>query len=116
MNIKGKLNQVYPTKQVTGTFQKREFIVEYSDNPKYPQFIKFDLAQDNCVLIDQFKKGDMVDVHFDLTGRPWTNPQGETVYFNSLRVWKIEKADETNHGKEIEDFIPPEVDDFQTPF
>jgi len=116
MNIKGKLYEIYPTKQVTGTFQKREFIVEYADNPKYPQFIKFDLAQDNCVLIDQFKKGEIIEVFFDLTGRPWTNPKGETTYFNSLRVWKIEKAGEESHGKEVEDFIPPEIDDFQTPF
>jgi hypothetical protein len=116
MNIKGKLHEIFPTKQVTGTFQKREFIVEYADNPKYPQFLKFDLAQDNCVLIDQFSKGETVEVFFDLTGRPWTNPKGETTYFNSLRVWKIEKADESDKGKEVGDFIPPEVDDFQTPF
>lgn len=116
MNIKGKLQETFPIKQVTGTFQKREFVVEYSDNPKYPQSIKFDLVQDNCVLIDQFNKGDIIEVHFDLTGRPWTNPKGETTYFNSLRVWKIERAGEAEQGKEVGDFIPPEVDDFQTPF
>jgi hypothetical protein len=115
MNIKGKLLEIFPTKQVSGSFQKREFIVEYSDNPKFQQQIKFDLAQDNCVLIDQFNKGEYLEVYFDLTGRPWTNPKGETIYFNSLRVWKIEKADESGHGSNVDDFVPP-ADEADMPF
>ena len=107
MNIKGKLIEIYPTKQVTGTFQKREFVIEYADNPKYPQSIKFEFIQDNCGMLDSYRIGDNVDVSFDLTGRPWTNPQGEKTYFTTLRAWKLEKLDGSATVQDVDDFIPP---------
>jgi hypothetical protein len=30
-----------------------------------------------------------VNVDFNLHGRAWKNPEGETRYFNTLAVWKI---------------------------
>lgn len=107
MNIKGKLYEIFPTKQVSGTFQKREFVIEYVENPKYPQYIKFELVQDNCGMVDSFKVGEDVDVSFDLTGRPWTNPKGEKTYFTTLRAWKLEKSDGSAMVEDVDDFIPP---------
>ena len=92
MNIKGKILELKDTVQVTDTFKKREFIVEYADNPQYPEFIKFELVQDKCDLIDAFGVGQEVDVHFNLRGRKWTDPQGEVKYFNSLQAWRIDSA------------------------
>ena len=83
MNIKGKIIEIGSTQQVTNTFKKREFVVEYSDNPQYPEFIKFEMIQDKCDLLDGFKVGDELDVHFNLKGRKWTDPKGEVKYFNS---------------------------------
>lgn len=93
MNITGKLIEIFETKQISDKFKKREFVVEYSENEQYPQFIKFELTQNNCDLIDSFSKGDFVEVHFDLRGKPWTNKNGETTYFTSLTAWKINKTD-----------------------
>jgi hypothetical protein len=90
MNIKGKILEVKDTAQVTETFKKREFVVEYADNPQYPEFIKFELVQDRCELLDDFKVGQEVEVHFNLRGRKWTDPQGEVKYFNSLQAWRID--------------------------
>lgn len=91
MNIKGKIIEIGSTQQVTNTFKKREFVVEYSDNPQYPEFIKFEMIQDKCDLLDGFKVGDELDVHFNLKGRKWTDPKGEVKYFNSLQAWRLER-------------------------
>jgi hypothetical protein len=93
MQITGKLVEIYDAKQVTDKFKKREFVVEYAENAAYPQFIKFELAQNNCDYLDGFSRGDFIEVHFDLKGRPWTNKEGVTTYFTSLSAWKLQKAD-----------------------
>ena len=90
MNIKGKILELKDTVQVTDTFKKREFIVEYAENPQYPEFVKFELVQDKCDLIDNLQVGQEVEVHFNLRGRKWTDPQGEVKYFNSLQAWRID--------------------------
>jgi Domain of unknown function (DUF3127) len=107
MQITGKLVEIYEVKQITEKFRKREFVVEYAENAAYPQFIKFELAQNNCDYLDGFTKGDFIEVHFDLRGRPWTNKEGVTTYFTSLAAWKLQKADETKSGE------PPEEPPFE---
>ena len=72
------------------TFKKREFVVEYAENPQYPEFIKFELIQDRCDLIDPIQPGQEIDVSFNLKGRKWTDRNGEVKYFNSLQAWKID--------------------------
>ncbi|MCG8477412.1 MAG: DUF3127 domain-containing protein [Cytophagales bacterium] len=89
MNIQGKIRQLYDAQQVSDRFRKREFVIEYLDNPQYPQYVKFEVVQDSCSLLDSFKVGDEVDVSFNLRGREWINPQGEAVYFNTLNAWRI---------------------------
>ena len=85
------------TVQVSERFRKREFVLEYADNPEYPEYIKFELAQDRCELLDSFQPGQKVRVDFDLKGRRWIDPQGQVKYFNSLRAWRLnETASETS--------------------
>ena len=75
-------------------FRKREFVVEYAENPQYPEFIKFQLVQDKCDLLDQYEIGQRINIAFNLRGRKWTNPKGEEVYFNSLEAWRLSTAEE----------------------
>lgn len=93
MNIVGKLHLKKDTEQVTATFRKREFVIEFAENPEYPQFILFQLVQDRVELIDGYQEGAMLDVSFNLRGRSWTSPQGDTRYFNSLEAWRINPAE-----------------------
>src|SRR5215813_2336344 len=88
----GRLHLAYDTKQVSERFSKREFVVEIADG-KYPQFVLFQLTGDRCSQLDDHKVGDQVQVTFNVRGREWKSPQGETKYFNSLDVWKLEGAD-----------------------
>jgi single-stranded DNA-binding protein len=89
MDIKGKVHEISEVANVTDTFKKRELIVEYAENPQYPEFIKFEALQDKVSLFDYIKVGDQVEVSFNLRGRPWTDRNGKTAYFNSLVVWRI---------------------------
>lgn len=92
MNVKGKILEISDTQQVSNSFKKREFVLEYAENPQYPEYLKFELIQDKCSVLDSYKVNDEVDVYFNLKGRKWTDPKGEVKYFNSLQAWKIEGA------------------------
>lgn len=96
MTIQGKLHVKYDTKQVSERFRKREFVLEYADNPMYPQYVLFQLVQDKCELIESYNVGDMLQIDFDVRGREWTSPQGEVRYFNSLDAWRINALQAAN--------------------
>ncbi len=83
--LTGKLLKKYDTENKTDTFQAREMVVETQDS-QYVQFIKFQLTQDRCALLDEFNEGDQIKVHFDLRGREWNGK-----YFTNLNAWRLEK-------------------------
>ncbi len=89
MEIKGKVHEIGAAQQISETFKKRDLIVEYAENPSYPEYIRFEALQDKTTLFDNLKPGEEVEVSFNLRGRPWTNKEGVTSYFNSLVVWRI---------------------------
>ena len=89
MDIQGKLIQKYETTKINDSFRKREFVVEYVENPQYPEFLKFDLIQDKCDFLDEFNVGDTLKVDFNLKGRKWTDPSGNDKYFNTLQAWRL---------------------------
>lgn len=88
--ISGKLHAIFDTAQVSERFTKREFVLELTDNPKYPQLVQFQLTGDRCGQLDSFKVGEEVTIEFSLRGHEWKSPRGETKYFNSLDVWRID--------------------------
>jgi len=89
MQITGKILEISEVVNISETFKKREFIIEYCER-EYPEYIKFELTQDRCQLLDTYKSGDNVEVAFNLKGRKWVNPEGETKYFNSLQAWRVQ--------------------------
>jgi len=91
MNINGKIIEIFETQKVTESFKKREFVVEYAENPSYPEYVKFELIQDRCALLDPFSKGDEISVDFNLKGRKWEDKTGIVKYFNSLQAWRLEE-------------------------
>ena len=92
MKVTGKLLEIKETQQVSDSFKKRSFVLEYAENPQYPEYVSFELIQDRCSLLDNFQAGQEVEVSFNLKGRKWINPEGETRYFNSLQAWRIDVA------------------------
>lgn len=89
MEITGTIRVINPIQQVSATFKKRELVV--STEEQYPQHIMIEFTQDKTDLLNGFTPGEQVKVSINLRGREWTNPQGETKYFNSIQGWRIEK-------------------------
>lgn len=87
--VEGKLIKKYDTENKTGSFQAREFVIEVTSG-NYPQFVKFQLVQDRCTLIDGYQEGEMIKVHFDLRGREWNGK-----YFTNLNAWRIDRPSAT---------------------
>ncbi len=83
--IEGKIHKIFDTESKTETFQAREFVI--TTDGVYPQFIKFQLTQDRCGIVDNYNEEEMVKVYFDLRGREWNGR-----YFTNLNAWKIEKV------------------------
>ena len=83
--VEGKLYRKFPAENKTGTFQAREFILEI-ESGNYPQFIKFQLVQDKCSLLDDYQEGDMIKVYFDLRGREWNEK-----FFTNLNAWRLDR-------------------------
>lgn len=94
MQVSGKIIEIFDVNQISDSFKKREFVLEYAEKPEYPEFIKMEFIQDKCSLLDQCGIGDKVEVQFNLKGRKWTDKTGKVVYFNTLQAWRIEKKDE----------------------
>lgn len=90
MEVKGKIVEIFQTQQVTDTFKKREFVLEFAENPQYPEFVKFEMIQDKCGLLDNYQVGNQVTISVNLKGRKWNDPKGGVKYFNTLQAWKIQ--------------------------
>ncbi len=97
--ITGKLYKKFDTEVKSERFQAREFVLLLEEG-QYPQYIKFQLTQDRCNLIDQYEEGEMIKVHFDLRGREWNGK-----FFTNLNAWRIES---------VQSDAPPAADDFPT--
>ncbi|MGL2962907.1 DUF3127 domain-containing protein [Flavobacterium sp. RSB2_4_14] len=89
MEVTGKIKVINAEQQVSASFRKRELVVATEE--QYPQFISINFVQDKCDLLNNYQVGEPVKVSINLRGREWTNPQGETKYFNDIQGWRIEK-------------------------
>jgi hypothetical protein len=102
MNIQGKLIEKFPVKQVSDSFQVRDFVIEIEENNNgsiYTNYRKIQLKQDKVNLIDSFEMGSMIDCFINLEGRKYEK-NGETMYFNSDTAWKIEAVVGTEASQE----------------
>ena len=80
-------------KQISETYKTLEFVIEVINekDTKWNDFIKFQLSQANCSLIDNIAIGAPIEVSFNLRGRKWEK-DGKVNYFNSLDAWRIKKT------------------------
>ena len=127
MEIIGKVKVVNPEQQISEKFVKRELVI--TTDEQYPQHILIEFIQDKVDLIDKLSPGDDVKVHINISGRLWTNPQGEDKYFNSIKGWRVEKIGQqedagqfnpppiNNNPQEIKkDYAPTDEEESDLPF
>ena len=113
--ITGKVIDISPVNQVSDKFKKREFVIEKKEtggSAVFIDYIKFQLIQDKCDLINESFLNEEVKIWFNLKGNRWER-DGKVNYFTNLDAWKIEKTSEaprdqnTSHRNPLED-MPPE--------
>lgn len=91
--INGKLIFKEDTQRISDKFQKREFVIEVENekNSQWNDFIKVQLIQDRCDLLENITLNEEIKVYFNVRGRKWEN-NGQTSYFTNLEGWRIEKV------------------------
>ncbi len=117
--IIGRVIDISPVNQVSDKFKKREFVIEKKESggsAVFIDYIKFQLIQDKCDLINESYLNEEVKIWFNLKGNKWER-DGKINYFTNLDAWKIERA--SSQGREqnvsesrpaLED-LPPENDE-----
>lgn len=119
--ITGRLIVKEDIQAISDKFKKREIVIEVENekSSSWNDFIKVQLTQDRCDLVDSVNINDMIKVSFNVRGRKWEN-NGQTSYFTNLEGWRVEKTDSANNAqtetppshKSIQEDIPNgEVDD-----
>lgn len=96
MEIIGKVHEVGATQNVTESFKKRNLIVAVSDTPQFVEYISIEFQQNNVDKLDGVSVGQVVNVGINLRGRPWTNKEGVTQYFNTIVGWRVNKVEDSS--------------------
>ena len=109
--LTGKLIEKYDIQEISGSFRKREFVVEVANptNADWNDTIKFQMTQDKVTLIDAFKIGDELKVSFNIKGRKWEK-EGKVNYFSNLEAWRIESAGAGNVAPQATNTVKADAD------
>ena len=108
--ITGKVIDVSPVNQVSDKFKKREFVIEKKEtggSAVFIDYIKFQLIQDKCDLINESFLNEEIKIWFNLKGNKWER-DGKVSYFTNLDAWKIERTSESVRDQDIQSFNQPE--------
>jgi hypothetical protein len=116
--ITGKVVELLPVVQVSDKFRKREFVIERKEtgasSAVFIDYIKFQLVQDKCELINESFLHDEIKIWFNIKGNRWER-DGKVNYFTNLDAWKIERtsgaAEQAAPRNNTIDEIPPENDE-----
>jgi hypothetical protein len=116
--IVGRVIDISPVNQVSDKFKKREFVIEKKESggaAVFIDYIKFQLIQDKCDLINESYLNEEIKVWFNLKGNKWER-DGKINYFTNLDAWKIEKTSSAVREQNVSarttlEDMPPENDE-----
>jgi hypothetical protein len=117
--ITGKVVELLPVVQVSDKFRKREFVIERketgSNSAVFIDYIKFQLVQDKCELINESFLHDEIKISFNIKGNKWER-DGKVNYFTNLDAWRIERTSGASTQQSAPspnriDDMPPENDE-----
>jgi hypothetical protein len=92
MTITGKYHGAYDAKQVSDNLTTREFFIDVTTNPAYPNYIKFQLKNSICPLVDTLAMGEKIEVEFNIDGRTFTNKDSQWDVIQNLNAYKISRV------------------------
>jgi uncharacterized protein DUF3127 len=120
--INGKMIVKEETQAINDRFKKREFVIEVENerNSDWNDFIKFQLTQDRCDLLETVSLYEEIKVSFNIRGRKWEK-DGKVNYFSNLEAWRIEKVQASGSPvPEMPEFkaedVPPAPEEDDLPF
>ncbi|MCT4603128.1 MAG: DUF3127 domain-containing protein [Marinifilum sp.] len=119
--INGKVIVKDDVQQISDRFKKREFVIEVENerNSDWNDFIKFQLTQDRCDLLEPISLNEEIKVSFNIRGRKWEK-DGKVNYFSNLEAWRIEKVQAEAAIPEMPEFtaddVPPAPEEDDLPF
>jgi len=119
--IAGRVAEIYQVIKVNERFRKREFVIEHKgtgSGQAYIDFIKFQLTQDKCEIIDESWLREEVTVTFNIKGNKWEK-NGQVNYITNLNALAVTRGATSANGQQaihnvtLEDAPPPspELDD-----
>lgn len=101
--LNGTLHEKFEVVQVSDRFRKQEFVVktETTTNSGYQfeDFIKFQLVQDKCGMIDGIAENTPVKVSFNIRGNR-SEKGGNVRYFTNLDAWRVEAQEGGETGSQ----------------
>ena len=83
--VTGVITAIEAVVEFSEKYKERTFVVKYDTSADYSYDAALALANTKLAMIDDFKVGDNVIVHFNPSSR-----QVKGNYYTKLNVWKIE--------------------------
>ena len=109
--VQGQIHSIGATTEYgQNGFTKREFVIKLTgegENERYPNYVALELIKDKCALMDNYKIGDEITAHFNLSGRLWSANGKPEKCFTSLQAWRIEGGAAANMMTDAYDQSPP---------
>ena len=103
MELSGKLEAKFETKEFASGFRKKEFVLNTGGD--YPQTIKMEVVKDNIEKLEALPVGAELTCKIDIRGRLY-----EGNYYNNILVWRFDV------GSATEDKPKETVEDDGLPF
>lgn len=124
--ISGRVIMVGPTQTLPAksgnTYTKRDLIItvrKFDPYTGYPSedkdnTPKFSFFSQQCQQLDNIKVGDIIVVHFDISGRSY-DKDGKTEYFTEVRPFKVELSNGQSNQVAPQPYIPQTQQTYQAP-
>lgn len=124
--ISGRVITVGPTQTLAAksgnSYTKRDLLItvrKFDPYTGYPSddkdnTPKFSFFGQQCQQLDNINPGDIVVVHFDISGRSYEK-DGKTEYFTEVRPFKVELSNGQGNQVAHQPFIPQAQQPYQAP-
>ena len=87
----GQIDEV-GEKELVGQNQMPKITVVLKTVEEHPQYYKIDFLNSNTSLAENLTLGQNYEITAALTGRKYTNDQGNTSIFHGLNGWKTQQV------------------------
>jgi len=84
--IVGVIQSIEEPVTISENYTERVFVVKYESNAEYSYDVALTLVNGKMNMIDAFREGEKVTVHFNLSSR-----KAKGNYYTKLNAWKIER-------------------------